>query len=245
MSDYFKQELSDFKNSSKKLREDLLNYFRGIEFGASTLYDPANWGSLTHYYPLDEDANDDVGTVDLTVEGSPNTPTGVANGAYAFDGNDDRLINQGLNGSGLPTQSFTMSVWFSLPNKNASKGIFVHGANPDIGIIYNVSNDVFVAGLTTVDDGTQFFNSGTSASLDTKYHVSLTYDGSQAELYINGASEATLSATGDIDYQGSDLAIGYDIFNSTYNSLNYVDEAMIFDTALSPTEIDTLYQAGV
>jgi hypothetical protein len=82
------------------------------------------------------------------------------------------------------------------------------------------------------------------------YHVAATYDGSTFKLYVNGALEAQMALVKTISYSplipwtiGSTAApiraVGYP---RTFNGV--IDEVEIFNRALSPAEIQAIYQAG-
>lgn len=241
LSDYFKQELSDFKNSSKKLREDLLNYFRGIEFGASTLYDPSKWGSLVNYWPLDGDPEDDVGSSNFSLEGSPSYVTAVGNQGIQTNGTDQRLIS---SGNSLSYSNFTITCWANLatiPSDTVPLMVLQDGSNNLIAEL-NVDGAGGSSFRGSVDGFTNTVSSTTTASTGSDFHVALSYNGSQSELFVNGTSEGTLSYTftpPTID------TVKIAELQSLWADANYFDEPMIHDTALTENEVNTLYQAGV
>lgn len=208
----------------------------------STLYDEADFDSLLHYWPLDSDPNDDVGSKDFTVEGATTT-TGAHNGAYAFDGVDDRLIN--TNVSGLPTDEITISCWINFASTSGDQIAFVHSRSnsnsfENWSLGYSDVNDA-LTGIITVD-GSTVVRVGSSPSTGTAYHLALTYDGSTIKFYEDGTQVGSSSQTGPISYNGDELALGQRIRDGTFYEFNWIDEPMIFSKALSSSRINLLYE---
>jgi hypothetical protein len=85
----------------------------------------------------------------------------------------------------------------------------------------------------------------TTPETNTWYHLSGTYDGSQLKIYLNGSLEGITQVAGAMGVSASDLNIGRDPSNaegSYWNGL--IDEVEIFNRALSPSEIQAIYNAG-
>jgi hypothetical protein len=105
---------------------------------------------------------------------------------------------------------------------------------------------VFTFGVMT----TERIVSSSTFPTGTFYYVAATYDGSTFKLYVNGALEAQMALVKTILYSpaipwtiGSTAApiraVGYP---RTFNGV--IDEVEIFNRALSPAEIQAIYQAG-
>lgn len=82
-------------------------------------------------------------------------------------------------------------------------------------------------------------------------HAAGTYDGKKAILYKNGEPVAETAVTGDLNHEDRK---GRFVINGNYNSLNgglaewiigIIDEVLIFDTALSATELKNYMQKGL
>jgi len=75
-------------------------------------------------------------------------------------------------------------------------------------------------------------------------HVAATYDGATMTLYINGVPSGTLAATGAIPTNALSLKLGADSTGANrFNGL--IDEARVFNRALTPAEVNNLYLAGL
>lgn len=78
-------------------------------------------------------------------------------------------------------------------------------------------------------------NANSTLSANRWYHLAATYDGSALRMYINGVLDATLSSTGS--FTANDVfALGRNYENARVLD-GKLDEAMIFNTALSETTI--------
>jgi hypothetical protein len=81
------------------------------------------------------------------------------------------------------------------------------------------------------------------------YHVAATYDGTTAKLYVNGVLEGQCTPTTPLTYDSSPWTIGSS--NANFRSIGYartwngvIDEAQIYNRALSASEIQAIYNAG-
>jgi hypothetical protein len=81
------------------------------------------------------------------------------------------------------------------------------------------------------------------------YHVAATYDGTTAKLYVNGVLEGQCVPTTPLTYDSSPWTIGSG--NANFRSIGYartwngvIDEAQIYNRALSASEIQAIYNAG-
>lgn len=106
------------------------------------------------------------------------------------------------------------------------------------------TQNVFVFELN-LGNKAKWLNSTSVLAKDTWYHVVLTYDGALMALYLNGALNASMAATGTIGYNHSayGLAVGAWALPTSYFT-GSVDELAIYDKALSATRVSAHYAAG-
>ncbi|HEV2207334.1 MAG TPA: LamG domain-containing protein, partial [Verrucomicrobiae bacterium] len=78
------------------------------------------------------------------------------------------------------------------------------------------------------------------------YHVAATYDGNQSILYVNGVAEASATPGFPLDYDTTPLFIGTTGTWSPYLNMfgGLIDEASIYNRALSAGEIAAIYNVG-
>lgn len=86
--------------------------------------------------------------------------------------------------------------------------------------------------------------SATSATTGTWFHVAAVKTANAISIYVNGTLENTTSPLGAFtDSNTSDLLLGSDIANGSLLS-GFIDEAQVFNRALSGAEIQDIYTAG-
>jgi prepilin-type N-terminal cleavage/methylation domain-containing protein len=172
--------------------------------------------------------------------GCPQWTTGKVGGALSFDGVDDYVETQ--NAINLAGKDFTMVAWVK---RNATSGggdhsIFLHGFGyTTCGVLHFViRNDMPYFGLYGCDFGTSYDMS----NLDLYYHLVFVNNNSPTitdKIYVNGIKigEAIKGS-----YVGPDtvLRIGGGWF-ATIKGL--IDEARVYNRALSDQEIEALYEA--
>ena len=90
--------------------------------------------------------------------------------------------------------------------------------------------------------------SNSAVTTGTWYHVVGTYDGTTIKLYVNGTLQTTTgSFSSQLLTQLTNLQIGAGYYNrSVADYVNaYIDEAAIYTTALTSTQVSTHYNAGL
>jgi hypothetical protein len=82
--------------------------------------------------------------------------------------------------------------------------------------------------------------------LDGNWHmITQVFDGSQVRGYVDAVQEASTSLSGTADWSTQTFSIGYRVDqNSSYYEKSLSD-ARMYDTALSSSEIQTLYDVVV
>jgi len=181
----------------------------------------------------------------------------ASSGAPAFsntysvdlDGTDD-YIDLGTSSSLNPTSALTVSAWVRADTHASTSGTY--------DAIYTSSKDASGANTGFVLTATQnkwycFYYSGTTwysvlsdSNLVTGqwYHLASTWDGSTAKLYVNGSVQTSTLSLSSISYSTVTSAkIG------SYYTGNYldglIDEVSLFDSALSASDITSIYNSGV
>ncbi|MEQ9305808.1 MAG: LamG-like jellyroll fold domain-containing protein, partial [Marinoscillum sp.] len=203
-------------------------------------------------YDLDGDANtvevlplalgggDRVqGTVDMgAFESLGTTP----NYALDFDGTDEYITTT----KNSISTTLTVEAWVTLStlspvndiNSIASKW---NASNRDFSLNWTKSTNTFYAqvfheGTTTATTATGTFQ----PVVDTWYHIAMTYDGSDLNLYVDGVLDATAPIFDGLDSSpGSNVWIGSVEQNATGRDWSgQIDEVRIWDVARSPSQIN-------
>jgi hypothetical protein len=203
-------------------------------------------------YNADGNANDSIGHNDATPIGQPPAYVpGVVGQAFQFTGYGYLSVPDAPS---LDPPTVTVDAWVksSQIGENPYSSIVCKGADgvafgsywltsgPNGGLIFRISDGVHVADSPDAGAGVW----------DRKWHnVTGTYDGSTIRLYVDGkevgdGTPATLS----IDYNlpsSNDLAIGEVPAGEFHNSFfGAIDGLSVYDRALSPGEIQAIYNAG-
>jgi len=191
-----------------------------------------------------------------TVVGSPETMTLIQNpndiGKDVL-GNSLRLREGGFNldGSGYAevadstslniTTAITLAAWVKWSDIN-DKGIVTRwtGSNLDF-MLYKKSTSN--SSTFAMYIGSTSLTSSTIAGTGWVYIVG-TYDGVNIKTYIDGSLDNTLAHTGAIPYHSDTVDIGrYGDSSSSYD--NVIDDILIYDDALTATEILNNYNVGL
>ena len=180
-----------------------------------------------------------------TVLVAPSAPSFASTRSFNFDGVDDFIQ--------IPYNSiFNQSVYsFSFWIKNDSnstggdKGIICADTSTR-GFAIQQNSQVLKftpnisSGASTVSDS-DFFN-----TTSTWIHCALTFDGTDLILYKNGVSAATQSSgTLTLNANNNNLTIGNNPFTSGRFFDGNIDEVSIFNTALSSSDVTSIYNSGV
>ena len=161
-------------------------------------------------------------------------PGGRFGGAYNFSSSSSQISvpSQLLNGTG----DFTLSAWMRPASLSA-------GAQPIMGNMGASTSGVqlwLINGpALLLEVGAQSLQSGTLALQAGNWtHVAAVRQGGQALLYVNGTLVANGSIDADAGSPGS-FAIGNSYPSAAF--IGSIDEPEVFDRALSPSEIASLY----
>jgi hypothetical protein len=200
---------------------------------------------LVAYYPFNGNANDESGNGNNgIVYGATLTADrfGNANRAYAFDGSSS-YIDCG-NSNTLDVNNHTISAWVMI--NGSGNYVIVGKVNPFVSetIHLDITNNILNTYMQTENVyggifGSQFINTAQW------YFVTMTYDGSNVKLYVNGLIDRMTSRNGATKKNSNNMAIGRhgggDQKGGDYFFSGKINEVRIYNRALSDSEIQTLY----
>lgn len=194
----------------------------------------------------------DEGTGTKVTDGSGLGNTGVINGTASWvQGKIGKALsfnttNYVIASSSRPfvgNNDYTESAWF--------KTTMTYGVGTDAPIIWfggNSSSNVASLGIKNnvleslhyADDQAFTF----APALNTWYHAVVVYTASnkQVSLYVNGVFQQTLTHTNNLNLSSSGTAVGGDTVGDRKFS-GTIDDARIYNRALSPAEITALYKS--
>ncbi len=209
----------------------------------------ASAATMVGWWPLDEVSG--TATRDASgrgnngiVVGAPVWSSGKFGGALQLDGST--YVNCGASQVFNVTDAVTLAAWiqpdpaFAYPDWS---GIIMRGgANIDtFALYYNGPNKQL--GFKTTGTTPNWFASvaNSAASMFDRewHHVAATYDGARKILYLDGAPLASVAATGRIETSSGRLLLGAgrDLTPATHYAVGKLDDAVIYDNALTEAEI--------
>tara|TARA_R110000822_G_scaffold232104_2_gene363908 strand:+ start:25 stop:669 length:645 start_codon:yes stop_codon:yes gene_type:complete len=171
-------------------------------------------------------------------------PLAQVNNVYSMEFDGDDKINCG---SATSYDNFTLSVWV---NKDSLApdyaGIFGTRNTPTSPIIFPHLLSLDTGGyIRLIADGAIKVLSNSALANNTWYHVVGVGDGTNLKLYIDGILQNDVkNYTTPLPSATNDLMIGAQWNTDTqYPWVGKIDEAAIFDTALTAQEVQSIYNA--
>lgn len=191
----------------------------------------------------------------LTDNNTVSSVAGLLSNACDFERDNSEYLSVSTI-TNVPDQNEARSIsaWFNLESLNSTiygyNVILDYGlddTNKEFNLLYSDQGDVPTSNdRFAIDKYGSALNADLQVlSLATWYHVVLTYDTTVVRWYVNGTLVGSTTA-GTIVTTGSDLSIGRR--GAGAQSVAYfdgkIDEISIFPTALSQTDVTTLYNGG-
>lgn len=164
-----------------------------------------------------------------------------------FDGTDDE-INTGLEGLSSGS-SFTFSVWINGDTfASTDKTIISNGLNTNHRLFSIEGGKLFLRIYEGGYSGDDLIRAMASTTFSTGvwYNAVATYDGTNIKLYINGEEETTtVDGAGSAGSVSNTTTVGY-LLRATKESFfnGQMSETAIFNSALSSSEIESIYNNG-
>ena len=198
-------------------------------------------GEPIHRWPLTENANDVVGSLNLTNNGSV---------TFSADGASFNGTNQWLSGTKTLPAAFSFATWVKIDDIGIANQIAIafctSGGNNDCGAILNFNGGAkirsYSGAMTYADSATSECVTG---NYPTNQHVLLvsTYAANSQKVYRGAVNvvNGTAAVLGSID---TNFSLGrYGAYNGFYLKGKIAD-ARIYDYPLTASEIAALVAAG-
>lgn len=204
----------------------LVSYWAMDEATSTRIYEPVsgNNGTATTTVSWQTSANCKVGTC-LSFDGSSQYAD-ISSGA-SF--NVSNISVSAWVWSGVTTAELTAVSRYDNVSPQNGNWLLGHGSS--------ASTYRFLARIGGINYQAQ---SGTGFSTGAWNHIVGTYDGSVARLFVNGAERASSTISGSLAANTANVRIGNRVGNVNYWN-GRIDEARIYNRALSQTEIQAMY----
>jgi hypothetical protein len=201
------------------------------------------------WWPGDGNVYDLAHTNFGSLHGGVTYKSGVVGQAFSFDGSTGYI--QITNNSDLnPTNALSIESWIYLNEFDGNHSIIrKDGECGNRQFLLTVGPNQKFRAHIGITNGTYYWTDGaTTVNPKTWYHVAMTYNAASNGLilYVNGAVDATASATGSSITTTEPIYIGGDPYPgcSQYYFPGLIDEPTLYNRALSGTEISAIYSAG-
>jgi hypothetical protein len=170
--------------------------------------------------------------------------SGLSN-TYSLDLDGTNAYMDIPDSTALETAAFTWSAWFYCTAINRYN-IIVDTATSSTSFlgyelfVVNTNNKIRFSSYHTSDA----IDSTTVVAANTWYHVAATHESGSDKLYVNGSLEASGIASSFGVSDAANLRIGgSSIFNLYHQGL--IDEVSFFNSALSASDVSSIYNSGV
>lgn len=193
---------------------------------------------LSNFWTGDNSANDFVGTNHGTLQnGAGYTLNARVGEAFNLDGVDDFVNVASPISLG---STFTVELWIYPTMAGGYRHIVSNGyTSANFGALYFVNDRLeYWQGGTT-----RATTPATSVPLNQWTHIALVYDGSIAQLYLNGAASGANTGVHPENFNNP-LRFGYAVVQESGNFQGRLDEISLYNTALLPGDIQAIFNAG-
>ena len=162
-----------------------------------------------------------------------------------FDGGNDYIDLGNDIGLGFTT-GLTISVWVKFDSAKAHMTFVGKYSSKNYG--FGIYNSAFYANVHAGGSwgGLAVSNPYTLAPINQWHHCVMTWDGSTIKLYVNGSEVGSQSKSGSITPSTNETRIGMlEGTGSDFYFNGRMDEVGLWNTGLSPSQVNTVYNAKV
>lgn len=241
-------KIHNYLRTADQVKQDYVNHGTNVNIGGTSIQTPP--GNLVVHYKFDEGAGSIVhnsGTASSTLDASNVNVTlvneGKVNKALNFTGANVYYVQS--NNSLLLNSGQTYSAWVSHASSGWLEGVLTthnYVTTSNLGI--NTSNDHFSISIGYTD-GSREYNTKVSNFTITQNewtHVVLKYDNTEnsVSFYINGIFDSKWILNKTVKFTENKVLLGQwsnEYLNNSYKFSGLIDEAKIYDYALSEDEI--------
>jgi hypothetical protein len=222
--------------STDLIEFDTAGNVSGYEYLVDSI-DPFGDSSLLYKLKM-EDATATVGTDPIN---NGVTFTSDNSGFYGNCGIFERVNSDWINCGAITPTQFTFSLYAKCNDVslNASSVLAI-GDGTNTSFAFTVGFQINTIRIYDLATATNVVHPTTPVN-NTWYHFAATYDGSQLELYVDGVPSGSPTTT-TLTNLNQTIRLGHAWFTS-YHSGN-IDQFELYNRALTPVEIDVLYNQG-
>lgn len=207
--------------------------------------------NLVSWWRAEGNADDSGGANDGTASGDTAYQNGRIGQAFDFDGSDDYVEVPDNDSLDVGVGDYTLAAWVNIRAANGDTHYIAgKGALGDYNSAYylaiNGQNHPYFQLWTA--DGTQGFigESAQAISPNEWHHLLMKKEGGDVKLFVDGVERASESPGNFFGGNSAPFTIGKGDASSspTFSTNGLIDEVLLYDRALSDTEITTLYNGS-
>ncbi len=162
---------------------------------------------------------------------------------FDFDGNNAQSVNCGNDNSLQATTVLTLSAWIKYTTDDTNFRYVLTRRD------FNDTNYMLYLNNTTGSKTLKFCSNGCATSSGSVtynqwHHVAVTVNGTSVSFYIDGQPAGTSTITGINSFADKNFIIGDVSYSTTYEFAGLISNPKMFNTALSSTDVETLYNYG-
>ena len=195
------------------------------------------WPGDGHFFDA-ADRNHAVGA------GQASFATGKVGLGFDLDGANDYVQVPVPTGLPVGSQPRTLMLWCRTPRNLtvSTESALVQYGSPTDSQMFGLITSLNSPGKLYFYGHNRDLAGTTVLQANTWYHVAVTYDGAVVKVYVNGQSEGSKSVALNTVLTANGLTIGNRPGSGKWQG--QLDEVMLFDRALSASEILAIYGAG-
>jgi hypothetical protein len=201
---------------------------------------------LVSWWKGDGNAQDTTGSNNGSVPSGVTYGPGRVGQAFVLDGKSGEVTVP--NSLSLNTSGFSVGGWFNLAQAPASGSEFYLASKYDgnsHGWILRLSATLVPALSVAQSLGLQVSaTSSTSLMLHKWYYIAASYDGTTANIYVNGVLTGSETLAGGYTPAATSLVIGAASWFAGGFTNGSIDEFSYYNRALAPVEVQTIVGAG-
>jgi hypothetical protein len=185
---------------------------------------------------------------DASFNGAPKWVPGKFGDALYFDGADDYLAAEDSDTLDVVGEEITLMAWVNADGWPADWNHVIRKTTPDSATPYFYILGVHATALAFIHlqtDAGDFYDLQGATALPTKewIHLTMTYDGEEIKIYVNGEVDGSFPANGAIQPNEGELRIGRG--NPAGYFTGTIDDVAIFKVALSEDEVRSIMNKGL
>ena len=192
------------------------------------------------WWPGDGNASDLTGAHNGTLKNGATYATGFVSQAFQLDGVDDYVDLGGF----APGSQWTLEAWVKPSSVPTGRRAILGGVNSCADWALVLQDGRFGLAIKPASGAcTDTLSSGVAAVAGAWYHLVGTSDGTTARIYVNGELKGSAQVASGYTGTTSGTYIGGDSCCTEFFP-GLIDEATIYNRALSGTEAQAIYNVG-